>query len=107
VREKGGVTVIGYFARLFRRGGAHDAHGKVDCAYVSEHTNFMNDFLQHHPEVVKDQWTGREIYWDKKVDVAEQAKARADEVPDDGYGFYYRAWRGNGKSDSKRTRRVR
>lgn len=35
-------------------------------AYVSDFTLFMDDFLVHHPEVVRDQVIGFEIYWGKE-----------------------------------------
>lgn len=60
--------------------------------YVSEFTNFMSHYLEEHPEVVKDQHRGWRIYWDHKVDLAEQEHAVKDSVPNDGYGFYSSAW---------------
>lgn len=66
---------------------------KVDTGYVSEFTDFIDHYLVDHPEVVADQHDGRLLYWDKRVDLGEQAKAERDSVPDDGYGFYVSAWR--------------
>lgn len=83
-----------FIARLFRSAGDNMGRESVDRTYVSAHTKFINDFLAHHPEVVKDQWIGREIYWDRRIDFAELAKAATDQMPDDAYGFYWRAWRG-------------
>lgn len=68
------------------------AAAKLDRAYVSEYTDFINRFLAEHPEVVDDQWAGRALYWDRKVDLADQQKARQDSVPDDGYGFSPTVW---------------
>lgn len=65
---------------------------KPNPTYVSEFENFMNRFLDRHPEVVEDQRSGRLIYWDHKVDLAALEKAERDSVPDDGYGFHYLAW---------------
>lgn len=65
-------------------------------AYVSEFTDFMNSYLAKHPEVVKDQWRGREIYWDQQVDFAAQAQAEKDYVPEDAYGFYGANWHKSG-----------
>lgn len=81
-----------FIARLFRNEGDNTGRESIDRTYVSEHTKFINDFLVHHPEVVRDQWIGREIYWDRRVDFAELAKAATDQVPDDAYGFSWRAW---------------
>jgi hypothetical protein len=64
----------------------------MDRGYVSEFTTFINRYLAEHPEVVNDQWQGREIYWDRHVDFAAQEKARKDHVPDDAYGFYGDGW---------------
>jgi len=83
--------------KISRRFGKHGASGEVDRAYVSEFTGFIDQFLKEHPDVVKDQWVGREIYWDKNVDFADEAKATKDSVPEDGYGFYYSAWLEQGK----------
>jgi len=60
--------------------------------YVSEFTVFMNRYLEDHPEAVKEQHRGWRIYWDHKIDLAEQERALKDSVPDDGYGFHSSAW---------------
>ncbi|EKE17620.1 MAG: hypothetical protein ACD_10C00364G0003 [uncultured bacterium] len=60
--------------------------------YVSEFTNFINHYLEEHPEEVKEQHRGWRIYWDHKIDLAAQERAMKDSVPDDGYGFYASAW---------------
>lgn len=65
----------------------------MNRAYVSEYTLFMNRFLEEHPEAVDDQRVGRAIYWDRQVDLAALERAEKDSVPQDGYGFYYSAWR--------------
>lgn len=75
--------------------------GRVREAYVSEFTAFISHFLDERPEVVDDQKTGRLIYWDRKVDPATLAAVDADTVPDDGYGFYYRAWGRNAGAPSQ------
>lgn len=41
--------------------------------YVSEFTVFMDRYLKEHPEVVKDQQHGWDIYWNpKRSDQVEQ-----------------------------------
>lgn len=70
--------------------------GRMDRAYVSEFTAFIDGYLAEHPEVVKDQWIGREIYWDKKVDFQALRQGEQEAVPEDGYGFHYTVW-GRGK----------
>lgn len=61
---------------------------KYDVEYVSEFERFMNDYLKQHPEVVVDQYRGRDIYWDKSVDFEAMKQAAEDSVPIDG-GYYY------------------
>lgn len=34
--------------------------------YESDHTKFMREFLEQHPEEVESQRRGRAIWWDKK-----------------------------------------
>lgn len=65
-----------------------------NSAYVSEFTTFIDRYLEKHPEVVEDQRRGRDIYWDRKVDLKAQEEATYDSVPDDSYGFYGPEWRG-------------
>lgn len=66
----------------------------MDKTYVSEYTAFINGFLGQHPEVKEDQRRGWLIYWDHKIDLAQEEKALQDRAPEDGYGFYYQAWPG-------------
>jgi len=66
----------------------------MKTGYVSEFTQFMNQYLAKHPEVVEDQKRGWGIFWDRKVDRAAIKKAEEDSVPDDSYGFYPADWRG-------------
>ena len=44
--------------------------------YVSEHTKFMREMLQQHPEWAEDQLVGRALLWDKKIDLSEQRAIR-------------------------------
>lgn len=76
-----------FLSRLFRKEGDSPTH-HVDRAFVSEYTQFIEHYLEEHPEVVADQHDGRLIYWDKKVDLEAQKKAEMDSVPDDIYGFH-------------------
>lgn len=88
----------GILDRLFRRKHDGAAQRGVDSTYVSDYTKFIRRFLEQHPEVADDQWTGREIYWDRRVDFVAQEQARSDSVPLDAYGFHYSAWnRSSGK----------
>jgi len=81
-----------FFTRLFHRRQGRMASEKINRAYVSDFTDFIDHYVAEHPEVLKEQHDGRLLYWDKKVDLAALAKAEQDRVPDDGYGFYASAW---------------
>lgn len=56
-------------------------------AYVSEHTKFMQEWLEKHPEQIEEQKKGRALWWDKPQDVATQAEYTAAKVPTRSY--YY------------------
>jgi hypothetical protein len=55
--------------------------------YVSEITQFLDEFLVEHPEVVDEQSRGWHIFWDRNVDLGELKKAEEDNVPTKPY--YY------------------
>lgn len=85
-------AMSGLFDKLLHCGCSFRIPGdprKVDAGYVSEFTGFIDHYLEEHPEVVADQRTGRLIYWEKRVDLAAQARAERESVPADGYGFYW------------------
>lgn len=58
------------------------------AGYVSPFTEFIDGFLQEHPEVVEDQRKGWYLYWDHHVDLDEQKKASEDSVPVKGYDYF-------------------
>lgn len=82
-----------FISRLFNPDSAEPSAGEIDRGYVSEYTQFIDQFLVDHPDALVDQHDGRLLYWDRKVDQAEQQKAEQDRVEADGYGFYSSAWR--------------
>jgi hypothetical protein len=82
-----------FISRLFNMDSAESPAGKIDRGYVSEYTHFIDQFLADHPEALVDQHDGRQLYWDRKVDLADLEKAGQDSVDADGYGFYSSAWR--------------
>jgi hypothetical protein len=49
--------------------------------YVSEFEQYMDHFLEEHPDVVNEQRQGWNIHWDHKVDLEELEKANEDSVP--------------------------
>lgn len=85
----------GFFGKLFNCSCNFRVPGdprKVNSHYVSEFTGFIDHYLVDHPEALTEQHDGWRLYWDKRVDLNEQAKAERDSVPADGYGFYASAW---------------
>lgn len=59
-------------------------------AYESEHTKFMREWLQQHPEELAEQKAGRDLWWDRGArdpDVVQrQAEAEVPQKP-----YYYDA----------------
>ncbi len=49
--------------------------------YESEHTKFMREWLEKHPEQLAEQKKGRALWWDKPQDLDAQARAAASRVP--------------------------
>jgi len=45
--------------------------------YESEHTKFMREWLEKHPEELEEQKKGRALWWDKPQDLA-TSKANQD-----------------------------
>ena len=59
-------------------------------AYESDHTKFMREWMQQHPEELKEQEKGRALWWDRgNRDLDEQARLAAAKVPQKPY--YYDA----------------
>lgn len=59
-------------------------------AYESEHTRFMREWLERHPEELETQKTGRALWWDRGArELDEQARLAAAKVPQKAY--YYEA----------------
>jgi hypothetical protein len=58
--------------------------------YESEHTTFMREWLQQHPEEVQEQQKGRALWWDKPAQTLDAMKdSAAARVPPKAY--YYDA----------------
>ncbi len=56
--------------------------------YVSEFTQFIDQYLQQHPEVVQEQQRGWNFGWHtENIDEVALREAEEDRVPDDTYGF--------------------
>ncbi|MFT4171960.1 MAG: DUF3460 family protein [Rhodocyclaceae bacterium] len=55
--------------------------------YESEHTKFIREFLDQHPEELAEQRKGRALWWDKPQDMA-TSQANADSrVPQKPYVY--------------------
>lgn len=58
--------------------------------YESEHTRFMREWLEKHPQELEEQKQGRALWWDKPpVDADAQRRLAAARVPQKPY--YYDA----------------
>ncbi|MCX7150763.1 MAG: DUF3460 family protein [Rhodocyclales bacterium] len=58
--------------------------------YESEHTKFMREWMQKHPEELQEQQKGRALWWDKTPRTLDtMTKEAAAEVP--GKAYYYDA----------------
>jgi len=56
--------------------------------YESEHTRFMREWMQQHPEEQTVQQSGRALWWDKPArDLDSQARLTDAQVPQKAY--YY------------------
>ncbi|MBS0347781.1 MAG: DUF3460 family protein [Proteobacteria bacterium] len=42
------------------------------AGYESEHTKFMREWMEKHPEQVEEQKKGRALWWDKPQDLETQ-----------------------------------
>jgi hypothetical protein len=69
--------------------------------YVSEFTDFMNQYLEAHPEVVEDQRRGWEFFWKRKAEIRAPEISKDDIAPDDGYGYSWSAWRAESQGVKK------
>jgi hypothetical protein len=57
------------------------------AGYVSEFDQFIDSYLAGHPEVLKDQQHGWDIWWDVQVDLDALDKQRSDTVPEKPYHY--------------------
>ena len=58
--------------------------------YESEHTRFMRDWMQQHPDAAQDQKEGRALWWDKPQDPQRSAENRASKIPQSAYYYQTR-----------------
>ena len=55
--------------------------------YESEHTKFMREWMEKHPEEREEQRKGRALWWDKPQNLAQSEANKSSEVPNKAY--YY------------------
>lgn len=58
------------------------------AGYVSPFTEFMDGFLEQHPEVQEQQRSGWYLFWDQHVDQDDLKRAGFDTVPLKGYDYF-------------------
>ncbi|RXZ42015.1 DUF3460 family protein [Crenobacter cavernae] len=66
---------------------AHKGYRPGHEGYVSEFTEFMDHYLEEHPEVVEDQRRGWYLFWDHKANQASIKEEKEDSVPVKGYDY--------------------
>ena len=49
--------------------------------YVSDFEQFLNGYLEQHPDIPEDQQRGWYIWWDHRLDLDELEKQRKSEIP--------------------------
>jgi hypothetical protein len=49
--------------------------------YESEHTKFMREWLEKHPQEREEQQKGRALWWDKPQDLETSARNAQSRVP--------------------------
>jgi hypothetical protein len=56
--------------------------------YESEHTKFMREWMDKHPEEVAEQQAGRALWWDKAPQTPEeQRRLQESRVPQKAYTY--------------------
>ncbi|MBS0543571.1 MAG: DUF3460 family protein [Proteobacteria bacterium] len=59
------------------------------ATYESDHTKFMREWLQKHPQEIAERKKGRALWWDKPQSLEEQRRFTESGVPVKAY--YYDA----------------
>jgi hypothetical protein len=57
------------------------------AGYESEHTKFMREWMEKHPEEREEQKKGRALWWDKPQDADTQRQYEAGKVPAKAYPY--------------------
>jgi hypothetical protein len=48
--------------------------------YESDLTKLLRELLERHPEIIEDQRNGRNLWWDKKIDLEAERRYRESTV---------------------------
>lgn len=56
--------------------------------YESDHTRFMRQWMETHPEQVEEQKKGRALWWDKPQDMETLQRYREARVPQPSYVYF-------------------
>ena len=59
------------------------------AAYESEHTRFIREWMDKHPEEAQVQESGRALWWNKKADAETHRRFNAARVPSHSYYYDY------------------
>lgn len=57
-------------------------------AYTSEFTQFMNAWLEQHPEQIEERQAGRALWWDKPQDPGVQQAQRESKIAQKPYPYF-------------------
>jgi len=55
--------------------------------YESDHTKFMREWLEKHPEQIEEQQRGRALWWDKPQNQEQLRRDRESNVPQKPYCY--------------------
>ena len=55
--------------------------------YESDHTKFMREWMEKHPEEIEEQKKGRALWWDKPQDQETQRNNAESKVPQKPYPY--------------------
>jgi hypothetical protein len=59
----------------------------MGAKYISDHTRFIAELKRQNPRMEEGQRKGRALLWDKRVDLDEQRRQQAAEVPQPAYPY--------------------
>ncbi len=70
-----------------QRSGKKQAYRPFGAGYVSDFEQFLNNFLDHHPNIAEDRQRGWYIWWDHRLDLADLDSLHRNEVPRKPYEY--------------------